>query len=95
VAPRCPGDVRGVVGEVHRAADGQVLAPQFLIHLDNGAAGAQGGMVGHLFYEKNGRAGHVVRAQDVNSFVLGPVGQPFLDVGEDFEDVGLRALAVV
>src|SRR6266478_915224 len=76
-------------GELDRAADRKVAAALLLLHLDHGAAGAQGRIVGNFLHGKHRRAGHLELAQDVDRLELGLVGQPLLDLCKDIEDVGL------
>lgn len=51
-----------------------------------------GGIVGDLLHAEHGRAGNLVLTQDVDRLVVGLVGQPLLDLGEDVEGVRLVGL---
>src|SRR5712692_3599841 len=86
---RGSGNLRREAGELDRAADRKVAAALLLLHLDHGAAGAQGRIVGNFLHGKHRRAWHLELAQHVDRLELGLVGQPRLDLCKDIEDVRL------
>src|SRR5258708_11501847 len=60
-----------------------------MLHLDDASAGAQERVVGKLLQGKHRPEWHLELAQDVDRLELGFVGEPFLDVCKDIEDVRL------
>ena len=79
----------GVSGELNRAADGQVVAPQLLLHFNHSAARAQSGIIGDFLHREHRSAWHPGLAQHLHRLKLGLVGKPLLDLGKNIEDMGL------
>src|SRR5215210_9183247 len=63
-----------------------------MLHLDNASAGAQERIVGKVLHGKHRPAWHFELTQYVDRFELSFVGEPFLDVCKDVEDVWLAGV---
>src|SRR5438309_4632966 len=82
-------NVRSEVGELDRAAYGQIGAALLVRDLDNGTARAQRRVIRNFLHAQHGRAGNAEWPQFIDCLVLSFVGKPLLNVSEDLEDVGL------
>src|SRR5262245_60037382 len=51
-------------------------------------------VIGDFLHAQHGCGGHLVLAQDVDRLVFGLVGEPLLDLIEDFEDVRLSGFGL-
>src|ERR1700722_7580187 len=76
-------DLGGAVGHLDRVADRQVFAAGRMIHLDDGAAGAQRGFGSQFLHRQDRTARNVVLVELGHGFEFGFGHGPAFDRGED------------